>query len=253
MNDGVVCSGGHLSFTFHRYEDIAAEYYDHDRHPTCRNFTEASRAFVDRMLPHGVSGTYVDIGAGRSILCELLSSRDQELRSCILLDSSRSMLTYSHEYALRGARLIVADATDIPLRQGSSALVVASLGDPYNTIAFWKEIARCLAPNGVCIFTTPSYEWTESFRRVAPKERDKFAYFELRNGRSLYIPSLIYPIKEQIKLIESNGLHVDYVETIPGASISAPISPKLRTPSGLVTSPVVGFRVVPRHASMSVR
>ncbi|MFL5266595.1 MAG: class I SAM-dependent methyltransferase [Stellaceae bacterium] len=237
-------SGGHLSSISSSYDDIASEYYDHRRHPTCRNFTEASQGFVGRLLPHQLSGICVDIGAGRSILCKLLSSRDLKLHNCILLDSSRPMLAYSAEYVSRGARLIVADATAIPLRHGSCTLIVASLGDPYNTIAFWGEVARCLAPAGTCIFTTPSYEWTKDFRQLSPKERDRFAYFELRDGRSLYLPSWVYSVEDQIKLIESTGLCVDYSETIPGASLSAPISPKLRTASGLVASPIVGFRVV---------
>jgi ubiquinone/menaquinone biosynthesis C-methylase UbiE len=231
------------------YEDVASEYYDHDRHPTCKNYTEASRAFVARHIPPNLSGTFVDVGAGRSILCELLSSSGRDLGTSILVDSSASMLAYSDHYALRGAKLVVADASAIPLKRGISALIIASLGDPYNTRAFWREVARCLSPNGCCIFTTPSHEWTTSFRQLAPKEREASAHFELRDGRSLYLPSGVLPVRKQIELIEASGLCVDHVEAISAAELSVPISPKLKTAFGIFPNPLTGYRVVQSHLS----
>lgn len=230
-----------------RYEDIASEYYDHERHPTCRNFTEASRAFIARQIPSYLSGNLVDVGAGRSILCELLSSWGRELSTTVLLDSSVSMLAFSQPYARRGARLIVADAGAMPLRSGVCNLIIASLGDPYNTTEFWGEVARCLSVDGCCIFTTPSYEWASSFRQSAPNEREANAHFELRDGRSLYLPSRVLPLGKQIELIEESGLSADHVEAISYAEVSVPISPKLRTALGVFPNPLTGYRVIQRH------
>ena len=230
------------------YDALALEYYDSRRHPTCRNFTEASREFVAKHIPLQCPWVSVDVGAGRSILCEVLFSRGgHDTESCVLLDSSQCMLSYSEEYALRGAKLVVATATNIPLRDASAGLIVASLGDPYNTVDFWREVARCLFPGGLCIFTTPSYEWTKGFRKESPNEREASAYFELRDGRAVYVPSYIYPVVSQIKLIDSAGLSVELVEAISTASLSSPLSPKLRTLSGVVESPVTGYRVARRQ------
>lgn len=229
------------------YEDVASEYYDHERHPTCRNFMEASRAFIARQIPSSLSGNLVDVGAGRSILCELLSSWGRDLRTSVLLDSSVSMLAFSQPYARRGARLVVADASAMPLRSGVCTLIIASLGDPYNTIEFWREVARCLSVNGWCIFTTPSHEWATNFRQSSPNEREANAHFELRDGRSLYLPSRVLAVGKQIELIEESGLYADHVEAISATELSVPISPKLRTALGVFPNPLTGYRIVKRH------
>jgi len=226
------------------YDRIASEYYDSKRHPTCSNFFEASRSFISKHLYHTVQGSRLDIGAGDSVICSLLSAWGCPLESVIAVDNSLGMLNYSRKYAVQGATLTVACATEIPLRTHGVTEIVGSLGDPYNNSSFWKEVKRCLGPRGQCLFTTPSHEWAEIFRKKSPLERDGAAYFELRNGTSIYVPSFIYTIEEQVEMIERNGLRVDSVESVPTSTISEPLSPKLITAAGMVESLITGFRIV---------
>jgi len=63
----------------------------------------------------------------------------------------------------RDCRLIL-DAERLAIQNKSVDAVVASLGDPYNTSAFWRECARVVRPGGRVLFTTPAFAWAHSFR-----------------------------------------------------------------------------------------
>src|SRR5258706_2919297 len=137
------------------------------------------------------------------------------------------MLKHSVRFKKMGAALLVADATKLPLKSKSLSGIIASLGDPYNTDEFWREVARSLRPDGVCIFTTPAFEWSNAYRRSVEVEREDFAYFQLQDGRSLYVPSIIRPIGVQSATIERAGMRVLSTSHIYAATLTLPHSPKI--------------------------
>ena len=148
------------------YEDLASEYYDETRHPTCANFRWASKSILDKHLRVAeMTGALIcEVGAGRSLLAELLATRLKTLRRLILLDSSPGMLDHSSRWRDVGAQLRVGDATEPDLATASIGFLFASLADPYNGPRFWSESARILKRGATLLFTTPSFEWARSYR-----------------------------------------------------------------------------------------
>jgi SAM-dependent methyltransferase len=155
----------------------------------------------------------------------------------ILSDQSPEMLSMS---AIRNYdnRLIL-DAERLSIQSGSLDAVVASLGDPYNTSAFWRECARVLRPGGRVFFTTPAFAWAHTFREEtgAPMMA---AEFDLAQGGILLVPSVVLKPTTQAELIRSAGLDIEQViHTDASAIRHTRPSPKLRS-CALVT----GYRVV---------
>jgi len=210
------------------YSEIATEYYDERRHPTCANFRAAS-AFILRTWLRSFlkrNSVIVETGAGASVALELI----QDLRvpaALIVSDRSPAMLNQRHEFI--SGTCLVSDAEQLAVRSASVDAILASLGDPYNTSTFWRECSRVLRPGGRVFFTTPSFEWARSFRNESGAP-PMAAEFELADGRALFVPSLVLSPTEQVALIRSAGLnvgqerHVD-CEVIPRTRRS----PKLRT------------------------
>lgn len=235
------------------YEAIASEYYDLRRHPTCANFHEASGYILSEWLKqfHIGSGWLCEVGPGKSLLAKLLAARDASLDRLILVDSSRTMLDYSKGWASKGAHLLLGDALRLPIVSESLELLVSSLGDPYNKLDFWKEVYRVLRPGGISFFTTPSYEWAVAFR----SEEDKmWSEFELKDGSHIRVPSLIYSIDEQFRLIEDSGLQVNKVDYVPDhlplSALKLPLSPKLLIEErGSNASIVTGYVLTKAYAS----
>lgn len=196
------------------YDDVAFEYYDSRKHPTTANFRQASALLLTSWLrdipPDG--GPIVEVGAGDSLLAELLAALGRSLRDVTLTDASEVMLAYSRKWLAHGVRLKIADAASLPAPSGSVALLVAVLGDPYNTPAFWLEAARVLTPEGICLYTTPSYEWSRRFRAAA-NEPEASAQFEV-GTRSVLVPSFIYPTAEQTEMIGRSGLRVAEIDSV---------------------------------------
>jgi SAM-dependent methyltransferase len=168
-------------------------------------------------------------------MAELLVEQDRSVTDLILLDASIQMLAYSFGFMRFGVRGIVGDASLLPFRPAEASLVVASLGDAFNNEMFWTEVARCLSPSGVCIFTTPSYEWAYAFRSSSERERDGFAFFELRDGRAIYVPSMIRPPAEQAGMITRSGLTLIETMTINSDLVPPPHSNKISLGSSIVT------------------
>jgi ubiquinone/menaquinone biosynthesis C-methylase UbiE len=146
------------------YERVGAEYYDPELHPTCANFRSASEQIVARWLG-ATSGQVVEVGCGRSVVAELLRGQRSNLRALTLLDSSWTMLRHSLPFVESGAMLVLSEADELALRDGVADLLVASLGDPYNSEAFWRASRRVVRTDGRIIFSTPSFEWSTAFRR----------------------------------------------------------------------------------------
>jgi SAM-dependent methyltransferase len=237
-----------LSVTHGSYHDLAEEYYDAGRHPTCANFREGSILLVERWLDrqNDLPAPRWDVGAGDSVLAEILAGRGIALVGTTALDESPSMLAHSEKWASQGLRLVVGVAEGIPAENGSAAFVLASLGDPYNTNGWWLEVARVLAPEGVCLFTTPTHEWARGFRNGGACQ---FAEFELADGRKVLVPSVVRPPEEQVRQIERAGLRVEAVEHVTRGELRrGPLSPKLMILEGDDVPVVRGYRVVTREA-----
>ena len=93
------------------YGDLAREYYDSVRHPTCANFREASRRLLISWLSTlALSGAHLlEVGAGASIVSEWLSRNGRILDRFIVTDLSSKMLQYSHNHVID--QRIVCDAS----------------------------------------------------------------------------------------------------------------------------------------------
>jgi SAM-dependent methyltransferase len=207
------------------YADLASEYYDPIRHPTCANFREGSQALIARWLNELVKSDddVLETGAGASLVAEWLEEEGQELSTLVIADSSKEMLRYSRRPSVP-LKMLVCDSQRLPLASESFNIIVASLGDPYNTPEFWVEAARLLRPNGHVIFTTPSFDWADQFR-----DRAASAEFVLRDGRTISVPSFIESEERQREIIGLSGLVLIDVRSFQDTEIrSTPRSPKLR-------------------------
>jgi SAM-dependent methyltransferase len=162
------------------------------------------------------------------------------------------MLAYSRRWADKRTLLIIADAAMLPIASGSLDLLVSSLGDPYNDLRFWGEVYRTLRPGGTVFFTTPSYDWAAAFRAGGRSKATEHAEFELSSGKSVYVPSNIYPSKEQIELIGKTGLIMkEYAEIALDEITSLPLSPKLLIDRGSNTSVLEAYMAVKPQISYS--
>ena len=195
------------------YDELAHEYYNSRLHPTSANFRLASKNLLhDQLDELTAEGFALEVGCGMSVVAELLMQNQRPLSGLMLLDSSETMLHYSLPYQQRGARLLAGDAAQLPFEANTFAVITSVLGDPYNHASFWAEISRTLRPRGIAFFTTPSFQWSEAFRTL---ETSHVAEFELSDGQILRVPSLIYPLAEQTRLIETAGLRVQEVVDTP--------------------------------------
>jgi SAM-dependent methyltransferase len=228
------------------YDDIAAEYYDAVRHPTCANFFELSAAFlVPRIQKYAPAAkSILEVGTGRSIVAPAMAAKELPVSHVTLLDRSPRMLEHSRDWERRGARLVVADAASTGLPPTSFQLIVSSLGDPYNDTNFWQEMSRLLDSRGVCLFTTPAPEWSERFRAGSNR---RAAEFVLANGAKALVRSDIPSVASQSEMIGSAGLYLDEMQALDAAQLSGPLSPKLLADGQTSSLPVVrGFAIKKR-------
>jgi SAM-dependent methyltransferase len=225
------------------YEVVANEYYNSERHPTCTNFREASRT-VFRNWFNSVPKTAAicEVGAGKSLVAELFAGTNRDLSALTLVDVSPAMLGYSQEWSELGVKLRLASAFSLPFSAESFGVVASCLGDPYNAIPFWVEVHRTLKPNGVCLFTTPSWEWAKAFREASDAASMHSSVFELADGSQVSLPSHIYPEDEQIRLIESAGFIVSEVSHTSFSDLAGQkLSPKLVLSRGANANVVTGY------------
>lgn len=228
------------------YDDIAAEYYDAVRHPTCANFFELSAAFlVPRIQKYAPAAKAIlEVGTGRSIVAPIVAADKLPLSHVTLLDQSPRMLEHSRDWGERGAKLLVADATSTGLPRTSFELIVSSLGDPYNDANFWQEVSRLLNSGGVCLFTTPAWEWSETFRGESHR---RVAEFVLANGAKALVRSDIPSVATQSEMIGGVGLYLDEIQELTAAHLSGPLSSKLLIEGKTSPLPLVrGFAVKKR-------
>ena len=225
---------------FGSYDELADEYYDARLHPTCANLREASSVILRdwlRDFDENEEQTVVcEIGAGRSVLTEL-AAPTWSAACLILLDSSPRMLSQTLDP--RGSK-VVGDATAIPLVTGSVDVLVAVLGDPYNTPDFWSEAARVCRGSGTVMYTTPSYQWAHSFRSSedAPFECAEFA----TASGAVLVPSLVHDVDDQRDMARGAKMSLTEYREVGTSVIAGPISSKfdLAERSGLPV--VAGYR-----------
>jgi SAM-dependent methyltransferase len=226
------------------YADLAAEYYDLKRHPTCANFREASAVFLAEELStfSPREGLVAEIGAGRSLVAELVPPAVLGQRQLALIDISCEMLAHSMSWLSAGALGIIADAHQLPVDNGCFELIVVVLGDPFNDQEFWYEVARVLRPGGLCLFSVPAFSWAQAFR--ASLSRLDLAEFVTANGETLALPSLIPPADRQQEMIKTAGLVVLRQRTITlGEIVLTHWSPKLLPSRGADAAVVDAFAI----------
>lgn len=209
-----------------QYEQVAHAYYNQRLHPTCNDLGRLSAALLSREFsgvcpPHG---KLIEVGAGNAILPSFLPSY-QDLKRLLIMDSSPTMLEYSRRFEEFGARLMIGEAQKTGLEDESCSLILSSLGDPYNTTAFWAECERILQPEGLVYFTTPAFEWCAAFR--ASHKMD-VAEFLNDDGSILEVASLVVEPIEQIELIQRAGLACITTSHVGTHELGDEVAPKLR-------------------------
>jgi SAM-dependent methyltransferase len=220
------------------YEALASHYYDATFHPTCAALRAASKSMVVEFLASGPTpGAIVELGAGKALTPECLSEWQFSGARLVLTDSSPTMLAYSEKYRSDSVELRVCPAHSTGLPSGMADLVISSLGDPYNDSRLWFEVHRLLAPGGIAIFTTPSWEWSTAFRPKGQQSAQNTSEFASPDGKMVAVPSFILERKDQEKLfrqarLQSIGFSVRCVRDVSQA---------LRAPKLGVVSPDTPF------------
>ncbi len=207
------------------YTDLASEYYDAARHPTCANFREASCVLLATWLPGFArpGSKVLEVGAGASIVADWLAKGGRTVARFVATDLSPDMLAYSHG-SIDAIDYVICDAQQLSFISESFDIVVSSLGDPYNTPSFWREAARVLRVGGHVLFTSPSFEWALKFRGGADT-----AEFVTSDGGEILVPSYVKPDDEQSRMIEANGFILVDIRTVEDTALRAtPRSPRLR-------------------------
>jgi SAM-dependent methyltransferase len=179
------------------YPRLAAEYYDSARHPTTHALGVLSMRLIDGAIARlpMPDGPAVEVGAGRGVIPDLLARDGAGSRTVIVSDRYAEMLQHARsEPAARGS-LVLMDARRMAVRTAHGALVVASLGAPFNGEALWLEVARVLRPGGFFLLTTPAHRWAEDHRRRLVGTPDRAVYVlgdETVSVRSLTRSSTVY-------------------------------------------------------------
>jgi hypothetical protein len=76
-----------------------------------------------------------------------------------------------------------------------------------------------LKAQGSCVFAVPSYVWTQHFRSRHLCERDGYARFVIKSGKSIYPRSSIFCANKQRALIDRAGLLAERLDHVPGAPV----------------------------------
>lgn len=225
------------------YSILASEYYDRELHPTCANFRSANRIFIVELMKRGDLHfvTSLELGAGDSVLAEVVAEYEPELISNIeITDASAQMLSHSAKWTRAGARARIVDASSLPYLDQQFDLVVGLAGDPYNTPRLWSEVHRVLRARGRFVFTQPSYAWAARFRQVSGSEAHT-SEFVLRDGNYLQVPSNVLPKNDVRSSAGTVGLQEIYSRTVLTTEISGPISKKLTANDASIDGVIDGF------------
>lgn len=164
-----------------------------------------------------------ELGAGRSIFLDIpeLYERIDEL---VLVDESAQMLSYSNE--LPAAKRIVSDVRELDMPNDYFDCVIASLGDAFNGLRAWQQVASLLLPGGWAVYTGPSIEWATRFRSAEQRNKLSEAEFESQVG-TVTVPSYVRSQLDQFSLWKSVNLSpLRWIEIYP-ADVPLPLSRKI--------------------------
>jgi 2-polyprenyl-3-methyl-5-hydroxy-6-metoxy-1,4-benzoquinol methylase len=203
------------------YQALAGEYYDPGLHPTCDALGRASHIAISGLLPIPRDGARIlEVGAGKGCLS---APWLQSVRTLIESDVSIEMLR--HRERTSPGHAAVFDGEKMAIKDKAIDVIVSGLGDPYNTRAFWEECERCLALDGLMVWSTPSHAWARRWR-MQGSEPEYAARFDLANGAIEYVRSIVLPEASQNRLLEEAGLRA--IRTLPvAAGRAAPLPPKV--------------------------
>ena len=200
------------------YEAVAAEYYDEQLHPTCADFRSASSIYLNRFFKcWNPEGRIADVGCGKSLVADFCQ------QNLVLIDESAAMLGLN-QLAFEQRRL---DIERNVISTGEFDWILAVLGDPYNSTAAWKNMARALKAGGRCVFIVPSWEWARIFRSKDKDERAGLARFVTSEGKVVFLRSLILETGHQSKMISGAGLSLASVEHVKVGELPFVRSPKI--------------------------
>ena len=200
------------------YEDVALEYYDARLHPTCADFRAASSSFLQKLFrEQNPKGRIADIGCGRSLLSEFVTDH------LVLVDASPRMLAQN----LGPAEKRLVDLEKHNFAQSEFDWIFAVLADPFNSEAAWANISSALSEGGRCVFIVPSYQWVSKFRSSIEEEKEGFARFVRADSSSIFLPSTVYPPRQQIALIEAVDMKLTSFQQVFARELRRINSPKI--------------------------
>ncbi len=204
------------------YDKIAGEYYDAQRHKTCRNFdyTTLTALNAERLfLPMPI----IEVGAGRGRCLEFTKKA-----ATVQVDSSMEMLNlWPREPAVR----VHASATEMPFPNKSFNTLVAFLCDPFLDAEFLKEARRVVADT--MLLTTPAYEWGTALRGGEKHETT----FAKADGTSVTVPSKLHTVERIKELVTTAGFS--------SVHVSKHCLPKGMPPSSAITDAAANAGVDP--------
>lgn len=183
----------------------------------------------------------LEIGAGRG---SLPKPWREQVRSYLAADVSEAMVRCIRPGPPSQSRAVFSGEA-MPIRDGSVDVILSGLGDPYNTSDFWRECARCLAPDGEVIWTTPSFIWASRWRALS-HEPAQAARFELIDGSIEYLKSIVLPAEAQARLVAAAGLRITEIVEVP-ARRARPIPRKVSQVLSDSEALVVGYRIGIHH------
>jgi hypothetical protein len=244
MRPGSMSTNNTALFRLSSYSEIAAEYYDPVAHPTCANFRTASRFLL---LDLGIfdataEGHILELGAGRSLVAEMLLERGNSLNRLVISDKFEEMLHHSECYARLGAKLQLLDACSLEETHNRFDLVIGVLADPYNTADFWYNLGRLTLKNGLVALTFPSFDWMRKYRILKEGSNESHSVFQTKSGDWLNLPSFIWPSPKIVEFASSVGLRLLKRRLFSLAQLgTSNISSKLLVPGNRLLSIAEGY------------
>jgi hypothetical protein len=203
---------------FASYDKVAGEYYDEDIHPTCADFRSASQIYLKQFFQQiKPSGRTADVGCGKSQVANFQN------RDLVLIDKSEEMLRWSEPNF--DMRLRDVERESIGVLEFD--WIFSVLGDPYNSLATWKNLHAALKVDGQCVFIVPSYDWAYKFRLASKDEKQDFARFLTSKGEVVFLRSLIVEPEEQVRMIADAGLSLVSVDHVLVGDLPHIRSPKI--------------------------
>ena len=215
---------------FSPYDQVADEYYDPDRHPTCANFRQLAHLFISDLRRDFIfeeklrNGRVLETGAAFSLAAEIMSRDFGNLSNLTIQDASEAMLAHSVRWQNSLKEIYVSDARQLRAGDASYDIIFSILADPYNDARLWTEISRVLAEGGYWVLTTPSHHWAKKFRSGSDLKSSRFviAYQE-----EVDLPSFTYPVPQVIRGVENAGQFFRRYKCLTIGDIEGQVSEKL--------------------------